>query len=1527
MTPRFFPLLCSLFLLPLLSPHCRRHSWSTGSLCPAGEASPVSQGSSTRAHPFPSGHTLLSPQLSFCPFPLTSTDKRARVVCASTVQDDLSPEGVCGSSPSSLFVSESNSTFPLRGLKDPGGLLGSLKRRASQDNKDGASKSLSFDQESFAFSASASSWSPCPHWRLSELPPAKSNASTGGFSGGVSQGLLPTRLTASIKNLLPFRGHAVSPLGGLTSLTPPEFAPLFPLRLSTANGYRVRGSATRQFFVRDLSRFSAATRNAFLRKRPGVAARKGHFPCCTSDNLAFLHAFHSASTGACKRAAKRFRPALPRSSSRFGQFRGITSTDKEQPVTSLVFGTDRLAQRRVPCEGLSVESSSLFSSWRPTLLPLLASRRPPRRKRIRATRESVEHRSQGSLASDRSSVISPFSSCQSSASPASFTSSSSRQSDMAVELHFVLDSNPEDPAVAAADFKKFLRGCFAAALVEARRERQGEMAQTLSTTSPFLTCQQSYSSHASCYAPGLHSTPALGYVSSSPSASSPSLMSPSSPSALSSPASVSILSSLASDSSLSPSSSCVDSSGGSASMSGACSNSAETDSDAGVSLEFSCASRREAFEEQATRALARVVLDTSCFSRMYERLQAFANARSRQSACFPGDSAGAENRAGERDACTPWSERPLLVSRVASDAPVADETNGVRREVPEKHEYPLYSKRFSQGLSQAAASVGKCQTFQEGTGRPRRTNKRGEKEDARRRDGRGLDTPVFISREGRGFEELAENEGAENGGHANTPEEDTLKGSRQETQETGTNMAFHGARNDGGREGEGEDREAREAREDREDREAREDRKDRDETHASKRVTNSHGLVLYREGVVQRVRQLAALVVDLGQTYDALHQELLERAANEERSQGDASEAARAGPTHAEPGGSTAGRQRETENQYATPRNETASSCMRFEGRSHQETVKAVDMCSVRTDSKHDDSEEGTRNGIAPKVLASGEQRRCESVKAKDTKDAFSAAYEEGKMSLGEAASLIVDQPWYLFREFPVVYEDANLVIISKPFDVRVDVPMRKDDRDSEESAGEKKERRADGHADKANTLELHAKASLGGDKSHERTSDVEARRKGQQLPGAGSRRFNTEFTVADWYRRHRAKELEGRGKARAGAPKETDADACKVRLCHQLDYATSGLLMLAHNQKAARIVQTLLQRREIQKEYLALVYGHPRWSEVEVETLVAPHSTHAFKMMATDALGTPLTPVLPTSFSSPASVYRCLYGTVVPAQASDEFGPSSTSNSLPRGASCPWSASSFGPRLPQSSLPNSPCSFSRTSPKSRAPFGGGPVEDSEPGRSSVDERSGRETSKGEPDTETDTQTSSVKLTEQSQRPVLGKLAVSRMQVIYKGHLRNLPEPLLGAPGALVKLTLLTGRRHQLRVHCEHVGHPIVGDATYGTGDDSPFRMFLHAAHLQFPAIPFSRASSATQPFQHHTCPSVHERGFVSSANSSGAVASFPSADVPGRGEKGQGGRAKTEEIQFLKSLTRSAFVTDPGFQFFLEAAKSDTAP
>ncbi len=53
---------------------------------------------------------------------------------------------------------------------------------------------------------------------------------------------------------------------------------------------------------------------------------------------------------------------------------------------------------------------------------------------------------------------------------------------------------------------------------------------------------------------------------------------------------------------------------------------------------------------------------------------------------------------------------------------------------------------------------------------------------------------------------------------------------------------------------------------------------------------------------------------------------------------------------------------------------------------------------------------------------------------------------------------------------------------------------------------------------------------------------------------------------------------------------------------------------------------------------------------------------------------------------------------------------------------------------------------------------------------------------------------------------------------------------------SLVDCRLETGRTHQIRVHLSAIGHPVVGDGTYGgSRDQVPLsRPFLHAATLGF---------------------------------------------------------------------------------------------
>lgn len=51
---------------------------------------------------------------------------------------------------------------------------------------------------------------------------------------------------------------------------------------------------------------------------------------------------------------------------------------------------------------------------------------------------------------------------------------------------------------------------------------------------------------------------------------------------------------------------------------------------------------------------------------------------------------------------------------------------------------------------------------------------------------------------------------------------------------------------------------------------------------------------------------------------------------------------------------------------------------------------------------------------------------------------------------------------------------------------------------------------------------------------------------------------------------------------------------------------------------------------------------------------------------------------------------------------------------------------------------------------------------------------------------------------------------------------------------SLLEIHLLTGRKHQIRVHLSEKGHPVVGDKKYGPGNDPYGTLALHARSLSF---------------------------------------------------------------------------------------------
>lgn len=55
-----------------------------------------------------------------------------------------------------------------------------------------------------------------------------------------------------------------------------------------------------------------------------------------------------------------------------------------------------------------------------------------------------------------------------------------------------------------------------------------------------------------------------------------------------------------------------------------------------------------------------------------------------------------------------------------------------------------------------------------------------------------------------------------------------------------------------------------------------------------------------------------------------------------------------------------------------------------------------------------------------------------------------------------------------------------------------------------------------------------------------------------------------------------------------------------------------------------------------------------------------------------------------------------------------------------------------------------------------------------------------------------------------------------------------------GADETRLRLMPRTGRSHQLRVHCQAIGHPILGDPFYHPQPEAQPRLMLHASELRF---------------------------------------------------------------------------------------------
>ncbi|CAG8787032.1 15040_t:CDS:2, partial [Dentiscutata erythropus] len=87
-----------------------------------------------------------------------------------------------------------------------------------------------------------------------------------------------------------------------------------------------------------------------------------------------------------------------------------------------------------------------------------------------------------------------------------------------------------------------------------------------------------------------------------------------------------------------------------------------------------------------------------------------------------------------------------------------------------------------------------------------------------------------------------------------------------------------------------------------------------------------------------------------------------------------------------------------------------------------------------------------------------------------------------------------------------------------------------------------------------------------------------------------------------------------------------------------------------------------------------------------------------------------------------------------------------------------------------------------------------------------------------------------------------GKSGKTKLEVIRRGYFYPTSSSSLSSESpikvTLINLYPITGRRHQLRLHCQYLGHPIVGDWHYESQImeyTDTFRMMLHACKLRIP--------------------------------------------------------------------------------------------
>jgi hypothetical protein len=360
-------------------------------------------------------------------------------------------------------------------------------------------------------------------------------------------------------------------------------------------------------------------------------------------------------------------------------------------------------------------------------------------------------------------------------------------------------------------------------------------------------------------------------------------------------------------------------------------------------------------------------------------------------------------------------------------------------------------------------------------------------------------------------------------------------------------------------------------------------------------------------------------------------------------------------------------------------------------------------------------------------------------------------------------------------------------------------------------------------------------------------------------LPKQKPRHFPEELTVADWFtneaRERVAREATAAAAAAAiatatvtatattsaagelaqpAAPADGAADTVidtavglrdgAVRFCHQLDYATSGVMLLAETKRSAALIGQLFQTRQVEKSYRVLVEG---WVSERNATVGGGggggDGGGGGPVVVTDTGGSLVFDVdcpirdaggFAREAVVPGGLAQWLHGGADGGGGGGGCGGGAAEGQAAEGRAKAdearsrvhlvregylQDAAALGCHLHPGPLPSGSrrtaaaavdSVFAAAEPAAASPAS--PTSPAEPARA-----------EGSADS-------------------AGSVPAGGLKVSY------------------LEVDLFTGRRHQIRVHLAHcLRCPILGDASYGGNSRSWYRMFLHSARLCFPTLGF----------------------------------------------------------------------------------------